>query len=88
MLMYIYILWSIVSNSFLRSMNTSRVDNSLSRDDDFFNVMSTKAVAVDLFCLKTYWLSLMSLFFSRKLYNVLSYHFSNISVNCDYDEIG
>ena len=53
----------MASNAFFKSMNAARVDNLLSRDDDIFSDISTKAVTVDLFCLKPYWLSLKSSFF-------------------------
>ena len=67
----------MASNAFSKSMNTARVDNSLSRDDEIFSVISNNAVTVNLFCLRPYWLSLMSSFFSRKLYNLLSCDFHN-----------
>ena len=57
--------WSMVSTDFFISMNTAKADNLLSRDDEIFSVELTKAVTADLFCLKPYWLSHKSSFFSR-----------------------
>ena len=63
-----------IKSFFFKSMNTAQVDNSLSRDDGNFSVRLTKAVTDDLFCLKPYWLSHKSSFFSRKPNHLLLYN--------------
>ena len=78
----------MVSNAFCRSINIAIVEHSASRDDTIFSVIWTRAVRVDLLCLKPYWLLFKNKFFSRKPDSLLSNNFYIILENWDNNEIG